>query len=300
MTVTEETRGTSTFIDVPLSAVRPNPDQPRRYFDETKLAELAASIRASGLLQPLAVRPDPDGVTDYLLIAGERRWRACGLAGLSSVPVRILDGLASIDAYVLAVAENVSREDMTVLEEAKAYAALVSAGKSNEDVAALFGKRPDDIRWRMELLRLRDDVQELVDKGAIKPSLAWYLSKLSPAGQQVLAARYCQGRFRSDTEAIAVAKEMEAAEAEIPMFEVQEWTPAEKPERRERPTPVALAVDAVDALITELEKVAAAETEALVDVARLGEALDRLKRATEKARRTVRKAEARALLREVR
>jgi ParB family chromosome partitioning protein len=201
---------------------------------------------------------------------------------------------------VLAVAENVSREDMTVLEEAKAYAALVSAGKSNEDVAALFGKRPDDIRWRMELLRLRDDVQELVDKGAIKPSLAWYLSKLSPAGQQVLAARYCQGRFRSDTEAIAVAKEMEAAEAEIPMFEVQEWTPAEKPERRERPTPVALAVDAVDALITELEKVAAAETEALVDVARLGEALDRLKRATETARRTVRKAEARALLREVR
>jgi ParB family transcriptional regulator, chromosome partitioning protein len=300
MTVTEESRGTSTFVDVPLSAVRPNPDQPRRYFDETKLAELAASIRASGLLQPLAVRPDPDGVTDYLLIAGERRWRACGLAGLSSVPVRILDGLASIDAYVLAVAENVSREDMTVLEEAKAYAALVSAGKSNEDVAALFGKRPDDIRWRMELLRLRDDVQELVDKGAIKPSLAWYLSKLSPAGQQVLAARYCQGRFRSDTEAIAVAKEMEAAEAEIPMFEVQEWTPAEKPERRERPTPVALAVDAVDALITELEKVAAAETEALVDVARLGEALDRLKRATEKARRTVRKAEARALLREVR
>jgi ParB family transcriptional regulator, chromosome partitioning protein len=300
VSVTEETRGTSTFIDVPLSAVRPNPDQPRRYFDETKLAELAASIRASGLLQPLAVRPDPDGVTDYLLIAGERRWRACGLAGLSSVPVRILDGLASIDAYVLAVAENVSREDMTVLEEAKAYAALVSAGKSNEDVAALFGKRPDDIRWRMELLRLRDDVQELVDKGAIKPSLAWYLSKLSPAGQQVLAARYCQGRFRSDTEAIAVAKEMEAAEAEIPMFEVQEWTPAEKPERRERPTPVALAVDAVDALITELEKVAAAETEALVDVARLGEALDRLKRATEKARRTVRKAEARALLREVR
>jgi ParB family chromosome partitioning protein len=300
MTVTEESRGTSTFVDVPLSAVRPNPDQPRRYFDETKLAELAASIRASGLLQPLAVRPDPDGVTDYLLIAGERRWRACGLAGLSSVPVRILDGLASIDAYVLAVAENVSREDMTVLEEAKAYAALVSAGKSNEDVAALFGKRPDDIRWRMELLRLRDDVQELVDKGAIKPSLAWYLSKLSPAGQQVLAARYCQGRFRSDTEAIAVAKEMESAEAEIPMFEVQEWTPAEKPERRERPTPVALAVDAVDALITELEKVAAAETEALVDVARLGEALDRLKRATEKARRTVRKAEARALLREVR
>jgi ParB family transcriptional regulator, chromosome partitioning protein len=300
MTVTEESRSTSTFVDVPLSAVRPNPDQPRRYFDETKLAELAASIRASGLLQPLAVRPDPDGVTDYLLIAGERRWRACGLAGLSSVPVRILDGLASIDAYVLAVAENVSREDMTVLEEAKAYAALVSAGKSNEDVAALFGKRPDDIRWRMELLRLRDDVQELVDKGAIKPSLAWYLSKLSPAGQQVLAARYCQGRFRSDTEAIAVAKEMEAAEAEIPMFEVQEWTPAEKPERRERPTPVALAVDAVDALITELEKVAAAETEALVDVARLGEALDRLKRATEKARRTVRKAEARALLREVR
>jgi ParB family chromosome partitioning protein len=293
------TAATSTFLDVSLASIRPNPDQPRRYFDETKLAELAASIAASGLLQPLSVRPDPDGQADYLLVAGERRWRAAGMAGCESVPVRVLAGLASIDAYVLAVAENVSRADMTVLEEAKAYAALVAAGKSNEDVADLFGKRPDDIRWRMELLRLRDDVQELVDKGAIKPSLAWYLSKLSPAGQQVLAARYCQGRFRNDTEAIAVAKEMEAAEAEIPMFEVQEWTPAEKPEPKERPTPVALAVDAVDTLVTELDKVAAAETEALVDVARLGEALDRLKRATEKARRTVRRAEARELLREV-
>jgi ParB family transcriptional regulator, chromosome partitioning protein len=298
VTAVEESRGTSTFVDVPLSSVRPNPEQPRRFFDEAKLAELAASIKASGLLQPLSVRPDPDGVAEYVLIAGERRWRACGMAGLDTVPVRILDGLASVDAYVLAVAENVSRADMTVLEEAKAYAHLIGAGKTNEEVAELFGKRPDDIRWRMELLRLRDDVQELVEKGLIKPSLAWYLSRLSPAGQQVLAARYCQGKFRSDTEAIAVAKEMEAAEAEIPMFEVEEWVPPEKP-ARERPTPVSLAVDAVDALIGELEKVAAADPEALVDVDRLAEALDRLKKATTNARTAVRKAEARALLREV-
>jgi ParB family chromosome partitioning protein len=289
----------ATFVDVPLESVRPNPGQPRQYFDEGKLAELAASIRTAGLLQPLTVRPDPDGESEYLLIAGERRWRAAKLAGLSSVPVRVVAGLGHIDAFVLSVAENVSRADMTILEEAKAYAKLVAAGKSNEEIADMFGKRPDDIRWRMELLRLRDDVQELVDKGAIKPSLAWYLSKLSPAGQQVLAARYCQGKFRTESDAVAVAKEMEAAEREVVMFEVQEWTPPEKPEPKEKPTPVSLAVGAVDALVAELTKVADADPDALTDLDRLVEALDRLKVATAKARTTVRRAEAKALLREV-
>jgi ParB family chromosome partitioning protein len=292
------TGASATFVDVPVASVRPNPGQPRRWFDPVKLEELAASIKAAGLLQPLSVRPDPEGITDWLLIAGERRWRAAQLAGVETLPARVLDGLGHIDAYVLAVAENVSRADMTVLEEAKAYAALVAAGKSNDEVADLFGKRPDDIRWRMELLRLRDDVQELVDKGAIKPSLAWYLSKLSPAGQQVLAARYCQGRFRNDTEAIAVAKEMEAAEAEVPMFEVQDWTPPERP-AREKPTPVSLAVGAVDALVDQLQRVAEAEPEALADIDRLADALDRLKVATGAARKAVRRAEAQALLREV-
>jgi ParB family chromosome partitioning protein len=286
---------TATFAEVPLKAIRPNPNQPRRYFDEGKLDELAASIRASGLLQPLSVRPDPDGEAEWILIAGERRWRACRLAGLDSVPVRVLSGLGHIDAFVLSVAENVSRADMTILEEAKAYAELVAAGKSNEEIAGLFGKRPDDIRWRMELLRLREDVQELVDKGAIKPSLAWYLSKLSPAGQQVLAARYCQGRFRTESDAVAVAKEMEAAEREIVMFEVQE--PPEKPARKPA-LPTGIALTPIEALIRELQRVAAADPEALLDVDDLADALDRLKAATVKARAVVRQAEAKALLRE--
>jgi hypothetical protein len=96
-----------------------------------------------------------------------------------------------------------------------------------------------------------------------------------------------------------VAKEMEAAEREVVMFEVQEWTPPEKPEPKEKPTPVSLAVGAVDALVAELTKVADADPDALTDLDRLVEALDRLKVATAKARTTVRRAEAKALLREV-
>jgi ParB family chromosome partitioning protein len=257
------TLGTSTtaFAEVPLTAIRPNPGQPRRYFDQTTLAELAASIAANGLLQPVTVRPDPDGEAEFLIVAGERRWRAAQLAGLGTVPARVITGLDSVDAYVLAVTENVNRTDMTPIEEADAYAQLLAAGKTTDQVGL---------------------------------NLAWYVSELSPAGQQRLTARHAQGRYRDDREAIEVAKAMKAAEAETPMFEVADWTPTRP--AKPRPTPVALAVGKVDELIADLARVSAADPAALADTEALGAALDRLKKATADARRTVRTATARRLV----
>jgi ParB family chromosome partitioning protein len=290
------TLGTSTtaFAEVPLTAIRPNPGQPRRYFDQTTLAELAASIAANGLLQPVTVRPDPDGEAEFLIVAGERRWRAAQLAGLGTVPARVITGLDSVDAYVLAVTENVNRTDMTPIEEADAYAQLLAAGKTTDQVGALFGRRPADVRYRVDLLRCRVEVQDLIAKGGMGLNLAWYVSELSPAGQQRLTARHAQGRYRDDREAIEVAKAMKAAEAETPMFEVADWTPTRP--AKPRPTPVALAVGKVDELIADLARVSAADPAALADTEALGAALDRLKKATADARRTVRTATARRLV----
>jgi ParB/RepB/Spo0J family partition protein len=287
-------QSTSTFIDVPLAAVRPNPAQPRRHFDEGKLAELAASIAANGLLQPLSVRPDHDGPADWLLVAGERRWRAATAAGLETVPVRVLN-LGEVDAFVLAVTENVNRTDMTPIEEAAAYAELVAAGKTIPEVAALFGKRPADVGYRIDLLRCRDEVQELISAGGMGVTLAWYVSELSPAGQQTLTARYAQGRFRDDRDVIEMAKAMKAAEADIPMFEVQNWTPPPPP-AKPRPTPVGLAVDACADLTAQLGAIAAAEPGALTDTDTLAAALDQLRKATTAARQAVRRAQAHNLL----
>lgn len=120
---------------VPLEAVRPNPDQPRRYFGEAELASLAASIGERGVLQPLLVRPLPDGA--FELVAGERRYRAARMAGLEEVPAVVRD-LSDEEALELSLLENLQREDLNPVEETDAVLRLLSSrlGKSVEDVVA--------------------------------------------------------------------------------------------------------------------------------------------------------------------
>jgi ParB family chromosome partitioning protein len=120
---------------VPLVAVVPNPDQPRKHFSETALADLAASIQARGLLQPIVVRRTTDG---YRLLAGERRFRAAKAAGLDRVPALIREG---DDDLEIALIENLQREDLSPLEEAEALAMLIERhGYSHREVADLLGK----------------------------------------------------------------------------------------------------------------------------------------------------------------
>jgi ParB family chromosome partitioning protein len=139
---------------VPLSAVTPNPDQPRKHFAADALSDLAASIKARGLLQPIVVRRMPDG---YRLLAGERRFRAAGLAGLDRVPALIRDG---DDDLEIALIENLQREDLSPLEEAEALALLIERhGYSHREVADLLGKSRPYVSNTLALNKLPDSVK---------------------------------------------------------------------------------------------------------------------------------------------
>jgi len=140
---------------VALAAVEPNPEQPRRYFAEDKLAELAASILERGLLQPIVVCRRPDG--GFQLLAGERRFRAAKLAGLDRLPAVVREGG---DALEIALIENLQREDLAPLEEAEALATLVERhGYSHREVADLLGKSRPYVSNTLALTRLPDAVK---------------------------------------------------------------------------------------------------------------------------------------------
>ena len=140
---------------VALASVEPNPEQPRRYFAEDKLAELAASILERGLLQPIVVRRRAEG--GYQLLAGERRFRAARLAGLDRLPAVVRDGG---DALEIALIENLQREDLQPLEEAEALAALVDRhGYSHREIADLLGKSRPYVSNTLALTRLPEPVK---------------------------------------------------------------------------------------------------------------------------------------------
>lgn len=152
-------------LSVPLDQIRPNPAQPRRYFGEESLDELAASISQVGVLQPLIVRPSPDG--GYELIAGERRLRAAATAELDVVPVVVrTDEDPDGTTIATALIENVQREDLSPLEEAAGYEALLDEhGLTHEEVATAVGKSRSAITNSIRLLQLPAAVQRMVDRG---------------------------------------------------------------------------------------------------------------------------------------
>ncbi|MBT2416077.1 ParB/RepB/Spo0J family partition protein [Streptomyces sp. ISL-12] len=189
------------FINVKVSEIAPNPEQPRKFFSEEAQAELTSSIKENGLLQPVVIRPVEGAKVPYMLIAGERRWRSCQAAGLEVIPAKVVEGATEEEAYVLSIAENVNRADMTIMEEAGAYADLKAAGWTPAKIAKQFGKTETHITWRLGLLTLRPEVAEMVDQGQIKNNLAWHIAQLNPANQMVAAMRYVRGDFDSEAEA---------------------------------------------------------------------------------------------------
>lgn len=161
-----EARGDREVARLPIAAIRPLPGQPRRHFDEAAIVELAASIAARGLLQPIIVRPAPDGA-GYQLVAGERRWRAAQRAGLHEIPalVRTLDDSAT---YEIALVENIQRQDLNAIEEAQGYRRLIADyGHSQEALGTLVGKSRSHVANLLRLLDLPDAVQTLVIEGAL-------------------------------------------------------------------------------------------------------------------------------------
>jgi len=147
--------------DLPVGLIKPNPNQPRTNFDPAALAALAASIESSGVVQPLLVRPLPDG--SYELVAGERRWRAAQEAGLEKVPAVIRDQ-EEAERLQAALIENMVREDLNPVEEAKACAALVEdLGLTKEELARRVGRSRPAVSNLIRLLELPDDTLELLE-----------------------------------------------------------------------------------------------------------------------------------------
>jgi len=153
---TEEQVVTTGLANLPVAAIEPHPDQPRRHFDEDALAELAGSIAARGLIQPVIVRPLPGG--RYQIVAGERRWRAAQIAQVHEIPALIRD-LEEREVMALALIENVQREDLNAVEEARAYQRLSEQeGMTQADIAHLVEKSRSHVANLQRLLSLPDSV----------------------------------------------------------------------------------------------------------------------------------------------
>ena len=156
---------------VPIKSVCPNPDQPRKHFEEAEVEELVSSIRNHGVLQPILVRPMPEGEEsqegEFQIVAGERRWRSATRAKLSHVPVIIRD-IDDRDCLEISLIENVQRSNLTPLEEARGYQELISRFQLTQaEVAEKVGKERASVANMVRLLRLPASVQGLIDQGVI-------------------------------------------------------------------------------------------------------------------------------------
>ena len=174
-------------VTLPLQKIEPNPLQPRKTFNPEELDSLADSIRMHGIIQPLTVRRLPSGF--YQIIAGERRWRACRMAGLVEVPVRVIE---ADDRRVaeLALVENLQREDLNPIEEALGYKSLIEEyGLTQEEASKSVGRSRPAIANAMRLLSLSKDVLPLVEDGTLSAGHARALLPISDPAEQLKAAR---------------------------------------------------------------------------------------------------------------
>ena len=173
----ENAENAEAAVEVRLSDIEPNRNQPRRDFDEESLSELADSISRHGLIQPIVVRPLTNGT--YSIVAGERRWRACRMAGLSSVPV-IIRELDDKEYMEIALIENLQREDLNAVEEALGYRALIdSYHLTQEQVAESVGKSRSAVTNALRLLSLDDKALSALRDGAISAGHARALLSVS-------------------------------------------------------------------------------------------------------------------------
>ncbi len=201
------------YLEVPVDQITANPNQPRSRFDDESLEELTASIREVGVLQPVIVNQSDDG---YVLVAGERRWRAARNAGLGSVPA-VVRGSAGESTLVEALVENVQRQDLTPLEEAHAYNQLLEDyGMTQEGVAGRVGKSRSTVANTLRLLQLPGPIQTLVDAGGLSAGHARALLGLDDERYAVYLAEKASAEgwsVRQIEQAVRDRKGMDQAES---------------------------------------------------------------------------------------
>ena len=195
--------------EVPIELIHANPDQPRRHFAEAELAELAESIRDKGVLQPVLLRPSKRGEGEYELVAGERRWRAAQRAGLRALPA-LIRSLGDAEAFEIAIIENVQREDLNPIEEARAYWSLMGVMQiTQEEAARRVGKSRSHVANTLRLTQLPESVQEHLIEGRLTAGHARAL--LSTGDAEALAEKVvAQGLSVRETEALAREKSGDA------------------------------------------------------------------------------------------
>jgi ParB family transcriptional regulator, chromosome partitioning protein len=211
------------LVHLAVGSISANARQPRKRLDPERIEELAESVRAQGIVQPIVVRPRPEG--GYELIAGERRWRAARKAGLATVPALVRPS-DDRDSLLLALVENVAREDLSPVDEARAYAVLVDEfGLSLGDVAEQVGRSKPAVSNRLRLLELPTDVIGLVERGRLSEGHA----------RAVLAVPDDEERRRLARRIVRQGLSVRAAER------AARWAGARTKPRRARPVDPALA-----------------------------------------------------------
>ena len=195
-------------VYLPISRIEPRQGQPRRLFDETALYELTESIREHGVIQPLTVRRLDDGY--YQIIAGERRWRASRMAGLSEVPARIIEA-DDRKAMELALVENLQREDLNPVEEAEGYRTLINEyGLTQEEAAQRVGKSRPVVTNALRLLTLPAEALALIEDGKLNLSAARCVLELEDADERVKAAREIAEKKLTVREALALVAKIKS------------------------------------------------------------------------------------------
>jgi ParB family chromosome partitioning protein len=221
----------SELLEIPVDAIHPNPKQPRRKFEADAASGLADSVRKQGIIQPLLVRPR--GVGGYEIVAGERRWRAAREAGRETVPA-VVRAVDDRDTLLLGLVENVAREQLTAVEESRAYAVLIDEfGLSLGDVAERVGRSKPSVSNRIRLLELPDDVLGMVERGQLSEGHA----------RAVLAVPDHEGRRRLAREIVKRGLSVRAAEQRA------KWAGAkQRPRTRSAPVDPDLAARVTTAL----------------------------------------------------
>ena len=223
----------SELLEIPVSAIHPNPKQPRRRFEAEAASGLADSVRKQGIIQPLLVRPR--GVGGYEIVAGERRWRAAREAGRETVPA-VVRPVDDRDTLLLGLVENVAREQLTAVEESRAYAVLIDEfGLSLGEVAERVGRSKPSVSNRIRLLELPDDVLGMVERGQLSEGHA----------RAVLAVPDHEGRRRLAREIVKRGLSVRAAEQRA------KWAGAKQ---RPRTRSVAVDPDLAARVTTALEQ----------------------------------------------
>lgn len=202
----------SAFKQLPLHRVEPNPDQPRQDFNEEELQSLAESIRVHGVIQPLTVRETGDGY--YQIIAGERRWRASRLAGLTEIPALVIEA-DDKTAKELALIENLQRQDLNSVEEALGYQSLMDDfGLTQEEAAERVGKSRSAVANALRLLTLDEKVLEMIRVGSITAGHARAILMLKSEKKQVEAAQKIANLGLSVRQAELLCKNMSQEQQE--------------------------------------------------------------------------------------